>query len=70
FERNGLWISLVTALSVAVFIIAFIAWQDSAVLFGVDTRPGAFYRLLPHNTMVAIFGGAFLFAIVAMTMGL
>ena len=68
FERNGLAISLVAALSVAVFIAGFAGYHDPAVLFGVHTGAGAFYRLMPHNAMVAIFGAAFLYAIVAMVM--
>jgi citrate/tricarballylate utilization protein len=68
FERNGLAISLVAALSVAAFIVGFVAYHDPAVLFGMHTGAGAFYRLMPHNAMVAIFGAAFLYAIVAMVM--
>ena len=40
-----------------------------AVMFAVHTGPGAFYRLMPHNAMVAIFGVAFLYALVALVMG-
>ena len=51
FHRNGLSISIIAALSVAVFIAGFSAWHDPAVLFGVHTGPGAFYKLMPHNTI-------------------
>jgi citrate/tricarballylate utilization protein len=68
FERNGLAVSLVAALSLAAFIAGFVAYHDPAVLFGVHRGDGAFYRLMPHNTMVAIFGAAFLYAVVAMAM--
>ena len=70
FARNGLSISLIAALSVAAFILGFAAYHDPAVVFGVHTGPGAFYRLMPHNAMAAMFGAAFLYAIVAMAMGL
>lgn len=70
FERNGLVITLLTALSVTVFIAGFVAYHDPAALFAVHVGEGAFYRLMPHNVMVALFGGAFLYAIVAMAMGL
>jgi citrate/tricarballylate utilization protein len=70
FARNGLAISLIAALSVAAFIAGFVAWHDPSALFAVHTGPGAFYRLMPHNTMVAIFGAAFLYAIVASVMGM
>lgn len=69
FERNGLVIAIALALAVTVFIAGFVAWTDPAVLFGVHVGPGAFYRLMPHNTMVAIFGLAMLYTIVAIGMG-
>jgi citrate/tricarballylate utilization protein len=70
FRRNGLAITIAAALSVAVFIAGFVAYHDPAVLFGVHTGPGAFYRLMPHNTMALIFGAAFLYAIAALVMGM
>ena len=39
------------------------------MLFGAHTGPGAFYKLMPHNAMAALFGAAFLYAIVALVMG-
>lgn len=70
FDRNGLWIALIAALGVAVFLAGFVAWNDAAVLFGRHTGPGAFYRLMPHDAMVAVFGAAFLYAILALALGL
>ncbi|WP_029009070.1 tricarballylate utilization 4Fe-4S protein TcuB [Azospirillum halopraeferens] len=70
FDRNGLVIAVVAALSVAAFILGFAALNDPAVLLGAHSGPGAFYRLMPHNAMAALFGAAFLYAIVAMAMGL
>jgi citrate/tricarballylate utilization protein len=69
FARNGLAISIITALSVAIYVAGFVAWHDPAVLFGVHTGPGSFYALMPHNTMVLLFGAAFLYAILASFMG-
>ena len=43
--------------------------NDRQVLFGTHTGPGAFYKLMPHNAMAALFGAAFLYAIVALIMG-
>jgi len=70
FDRNGLAISLIAALAVAIFIAGFAAWNDPAVLFGVHTGQGAFYALMPHNTMAALFGGVFAYAMFALFMGL
>ena len=70
FAANGLAISVITALSVAGFIFGFAAFNDSGVLFGVHTGPGAFYKLMPHHAMALLFGGVFLYAILALAMGL
>src|SRR6201991_4716749 len=69
FKRNGLVISVIAAVSVAAFIFGFAAFNDPQVLYGVHTGPGAFYRLMPHNAMAALFGAAFLYSIVALVMG-
>src|SRR6266700_6846842 len=69
FARNGLAISLIAALSVAAFIFGFAIFTDRQVLFGVHSGPGAFYKLMPHNAMALLFGAAFLYAIVALAMG-
>jgi citrate/tricarballylate utilization protein len=68
FARNGLAIALITALSVAVFIIGFVAVADGHALFNVQAGPGAFYRVMPHNAMALLFGFAFLYAIAASVM--
>lgn len=69
FRRNGLAISLVAALSVAGFIAGFIALNDPGALFQVSAGPGSFYKLMPHDSMAALFGAAFLYAVVALAMG-
>src|SRR3981189_3877871 len=69
FARNGLAISTIAALSVAAFIFGFAAFNDRQVLFGIHTGPGAFYKLMPHKAMVVLFGAAFLYAILALVMG-
>jgi citrate/tricarballylate utilization protein len=69
FDRNGLWISLVTALSVAAFLLAFVAFADPHALFATGSEAGAFYRVMPHSAMAVLFGAAFLYALIAMTLG-
>src|SRR5262249_49794606 len=68
FERNGVVISVIAAASVAGFIFGFAAVNDRAVLYGMHTGPGAFYKLMPHGAMAALFGAAFLYAILALAM--
>jgi len=50
FGRNGLWVTLIAALSVAGFVAGFVWWRDPSVLFGQSA--GNFYRLMPHPAMV------------------
>lgn len=69
FERNGLWVAFAAAIGVAGFIAGSMLFLDPGVFFGVHTGEGAFYRIMPHNTMVAIFGSVFLYAMLAITMG-
>jgi citrate/tricarballylate utilization protein len=69
FARNGLAISIIAAVSVSAFIFGFAAFNDRQVLFGIHTGPGAFYKLMPHNAMAALFAAALLYAIVALAMG-
>lgn len=66
FARNGLAISLIAAFSVAIFVLGFGAYRDPEVLFGTHIGPGAFYKLMPHNTMALLFGGVFLYAVLAL----
>ncbi|WP_107847623.1 tricarballylate utilization 4Fe-4S protein TcuB [Litoreibacter ponti] len=69
FQRNGFVIALSLVLAVAAFIAGFVAVSDPAALFASGTEAGAFYRVMPHNMMVVIFGGAFLFAILSIAIG-
>lgn len=70
FAQNGLVIALAAAFGVAAFVIGFAAWHDPATLFGTHTGPGAFYRLMPHNTMAALFMGVSLYAVLAISLGI
>lgn len=70
FRRNGLSVALIAALSVAGFLFGFMALNDPSVMFGTQVGQGAFFRLMPHGAMVGLFGAAFLYAILALFMGL
>jgi citrate/tricarballylate utilization protein len=69
FDRNGLAVSAITSLSVAVFIAGFAARNDPSVLFGQHQGPGSFYRLMPHHAMALLFGAAFVYAIAMIALG-
>ena len=70
FAHNGTAVALIVSASVAAFLFGFMVWNDPGVMFGVHTGEGAFYRLMPHNAMALLFGGAFLYALVALGFGL
>lgn len=70
FERNGVVVSLATALSlVAVFL--FTAWyaQPERFFAAWPDSQGSFYAVLPHNLMAGVFGAVFGFVILAFLMG-
>ena len=55
FRRNGLRVTILAVLSVIVVSLMVSALQASAVVFGVHTGEGAFYRVIPYTLMVAPF---------------
>jgi citrate/tricarballylate utilization protein len=69
FERNGLAVAVIAALSVTLFVLGCVAFRDPSVVWGRHTGPGAFYRLIPHETMIFLFGSVFIYALVALGMG-
>jgi citrate/tricarballylate utilization protein len=66
FSRNGTVVAIIAALSVALFVLGSVALIDPLVLWSVQTGNGAFYRLMPHRTLVILFGGIFSYAIAAL----
>ncbi|HYZ62216.1 MAG TPA: tricarballylate utilization 4Fe-4S protein TcuB, partial [Acetobacteraceae bacterium] len=70
FARNGLAVTLICALCVAAFILGFTWAASPGGLFRLQTGPGAFYRVMPHDAMALVFGAAFLYALLALWMGL
>ena len=68
FHRNGTAIAIIAAVSVATFLFYFSVASKSAPAFAQAHRV-SFYRLLPHSVMVLVFGSAFLYALLALAMG-
>ena len=68
FARNGLAVTLATAASLAAFIVGFVAFVDPAALF--SRHAGDFYKVMPHNAMVAVFGAVSLYALAAFAFSL
>ena len=69
FERNGFVVCMVTACMLATVMIASILLVGNDALTGVYRGDGAFYAVIPHETMVWLGGLSFGWAIVAMVMG-
>jgi citrate/tricarballylate utilization protein len=70
FERNGLVVSLITAASLVLFLLAMGFAIDRSVLFAPHPdSEGSFYAVIPHSVMAYAFGAIFLFAIFALCIG-
>ncbi len=69
FERNGLWLSLISAGVMALTLIGTMAFTDAGVLTAVHRGEGAFYAVIPHGTMVLLGGVTFAWAAGAMIVG-
>ncbi|MHB1122530.1 MAG: tricarballylate utilization 4Fe-4S protein TcuB [Ramlibacter sp.] len=66
YRRNGLTVALATGLGLALFLVLVLAWRGT--LFH-GPLAGNFYAVFPHNTLVAMFGAVFGFAVLALAMG-
>jgi citrate/tricarballylate utilization protein len=68
FARNGLVVTVLAALGVAGFIIGFVGFADPAALW--SAQAGDFYKAMPHEAMVALFGLVALYAVLAFVFSL
>lgn len=69
FQNNGLVVSLATGLVLILTLVFGSALIKREVLLSQHQVPGAFYLVVSHEVIVSIAGTIFLFAIVAMAMG-
>ncbi len=69
FERNGLVVSLATALALAAVMILTAALAGSETMTDRHTGPGAFYAVIPWGVMATLGLASFGWAVVAMAMG-
>ena len=67
YERNGLTVALAAALSLSVFLLLTLAATDA--LWRVPVAQANFYSLFPHNTLVALFAPVFVWAVLALGLG-
>jgi citrate/tricarballylate utilization protein len=66
YQHNGLTLSLATAAALAVFLV--LAMMSAGSLIHAPLA-GNFYAIFPHNTLALMFGIVFLFAILALGIG-
>jgi len=66
YKRNGLTLSVALAAGLALFLLLGTALHGG--LSG-DVEPANFYAIFPHNLLAAMFGIVFLFAILALGVG-
>jgi citrate/tricarballylate utilization protein len=69
YQRNGLTLSLALAASLTLFML--LALQSNGTLWGPLVQNGqqGFYAIFPHNLMVSLFAPVFLWAVLALSMG-
>ena len=66
YRRNGLTLSLALVAALTLFLVLGAATTGS--LWG-SAAGGNFYRIFPHNLLVGMFAPVFLFAVLALAMG-
>ena len=66
YKRNGLTLSLALAAGLSLFLL--LALQINGTLWS-NNLGGNFYNLFPHNLLVSLFAPVFLFAALALTLG-
>ena len=69
YQRNGLTLSLALAASLTLFMV--LALQSNGTLWGPPAQNSqqGFYAIFPHNLMVSLFAPVFLWAVLALSMG-
>jgi citrate/tricarballylate utilization protein len=71
FRRNGLAVSVITGVSLALFVLGMaIHGGPLALVVSHGLGEGAFYAVVPHTAMVVIFGAVSLAALTAFVIGL
>ncbi|MES9944545.1 MAG: tricarballylate utilization 4Fe-4S protein TcuB [Candidatus Thiodiazotropha sp.] len=68
-SRNGVIVSLVISLSIALLLLLAGLLLSPQSLFGTHTGSGAFYAVIPYEAMVYPASAIFLFGLVAMFIG-
>ena len=70
FDNNGLVVTLLTVFILCLTLLFSNIAIDSNILFSQHTEPGAFYKVIGHNTLVTISGSIFVLGLVSLFAGL
>jgi len=68
FRHNALALAIALAAGIGAFVIGIAGSSDSTTIFAAQAGAGAFYRVVPHGILVAIFAAAFVLAVGALLM--
>jgi citrate/tricarballylate utilization protein len=66
YRRNGLTVALALAAGLALFLVLAVALKGD---LRHEPLAGDFYQVFPHNLMVSLFAPVFLFAVLALAIG-
>ena len=66
YKRNGLTLSLALAAGLSLFLLLVLQMNGS---LWATQLPGNFYNVFPHNLLVGLFAPVFLFAALALSLG-
>lgn len=66
YKRNGLAVSMALAVALALFLVMMVGMTGSLLH---EPLAGDFYAIFPHNLMAVMFGTVFMFAILALGIG-
>ncbi|MFX0547203.1 tricarballylate utilization 4Fe-4S protein TcuB [Roseovarius sp. S1116L3] len=69
FARHGTVLALGCVTAFVLFVLGFLAFNDAGALWTAHRDEARFYALMPHNTMVLLFGAAFFWMVFAVLMG-
>ena len=69
FRRNGLTVSVITAVCAAIVILLTAFLQGTSVLFGTHTAENAFYQVIPYKAMVLPFAVLAIFILISLCKG-
>ena len=67
YRRNGLTLSLVLPLALALFLA--LGARSTGDLLAVRSEPSAFYAVFPHDLLVSMFAPVFAYAVIALALG-